>query len=82
MQMPSEEQPAVTGIDMRKAALGRHALISGGMADKFSRSHECERGTQECVRHKRTECVRHKRTECVRHERTECVRHKHHRDRR
>ena len=28
------------------------------------RSHECERSTQECVRH--GECVRHIRQECVR----------------
>ena len=58
VQMPGEEQPAVVGIDVREAALGRHALRSGIIVVKFSCSHECEHGTQECVRHK-TECVRH-----------------------
>jgi len=57
----------VVGIDVRKAALGRHELVSVATALKLSRSHECERCTQECVRHD-TECVRHKRTRCVRHD--------------
>ena len=69
MQMPGKEQPAVVRIDMGKPT---HSLNSGVMGLKFSRSHECERGTQECVCHG-TECVCHG-TECVRHG-TECVGH-------
>ena len=52
IKMPSKEQPAVVGIYVRKPALGPHALISGRMVVRISRSHECERGTHECVRHK------------------------------
>jgi hypothetical protein len=59
MQMPGEEQPMVIGIDVGKAALGRHAMGSGGIRIKISRSHECERGTQECVRHRHGR-VRHR----------------------
>ncbi len=51
VQMPGKEEPTIVGINVRKAALGRHALSSGVIALIISRSHECERGTQECVRH-------------------------------
>jgi hypothetical protein len=51
VQMPGEEKPAVIGIDVGKAALGRHAQVSGVQTAKLSRSHECERCTHECVRH-------------------------------
>jgi hypothetical protein len=51
VQMPGKEQPTVIGIDVGKAALGWHELISGANGYKISRSHECERGTHECVRH-------------------------------
>jgi hypothetical protein len=51
VQMPSKEEPLIIGIDVGKAALG-HTLVSGAIVVKFSRSHECERGTQECVRHR------------------------------
>ena len=52
VQMPGEEEPAIVGIDVGKAALGRHSRNSAGIEDKISRSHECERGTHECVRHR------------------------------
>ena len=58
VQMPSEEQPAVVRIEMGKAALRSHALISGAIGYKISRSHECERGTQECVRHQHRQSTR------------------------
>jgi hypothetical protein len=51
VQMPSYEQPAILRIDVRKAASRRHALNSVVIEPKLSRSHECERGTHECVRH-------------------------------
>jgi hypothetical protein len=51
MQVPGQEQPAVIRIDVGQAALGRHWLSSGLVKVKLWRSHECERGTQECVRH-------------------------------
>jgi hypothetical protein len=51
MKVPGQEQPCVSGIVMRQTALGGHALISGAIVPKISRSHECERGTHECVRH-------------------------------
>jgi len=60
IQVPGEEQPRIVGIDVRKAALGRHALNSGTSGYKISRSHECERGTQECVRHNLGQNLGHK----------------------
>jgi hypothetical protein len=53
VQMSGEEQPAVVGIDVGKPALGSHVHNSGVIELELSRSHECERGTQECVRHGR-----------------------------
>ena len=58
VQVPREEQPAVVWIEMGKAALRSHALISGAIGYKISRSHECERGTQECVRHQHRQSTR------------------------
>jgi hypothetical protein len=51
MQMPGEEQPTVGGIQVGEAALGAHVRSSASLRKKISRSHECERGTHECVRH-------------------------------
>jgi hypothetical protein len=51
VQSPGHEQPTSVGINMWEAALGGHLLTSAARAQKISRSHECERGTQECVRH-------------------------------
>ena len=50
VQCPGYEQPGV-GIDVGEAATGVHPLSSAMTQPKISRSHECERGTQECVRH-------------------------------
>jgi len=54
---PGQEKPAVIGIEVGKTAFGPHELNSAVVGLKFSRSHECgakacERGTQECVRHR------------------------------
>jgi hypothetical protein len=51
MQMPRHEEPSVFRIEMRKPAVRGHWLDSAISSTKISRSHECERGTQECVRH-------------------------------
>jgi hypothetical protein len=56
VQMPGQKEPAIIGINVGKAALGRHPLSSGSIGPKISRSHEwrsheCERCTHECVRH-------------------------------
>lgn len=51
VQMPSEKQPGVFGVNVRKTALALHASNSGPIAVEISRSHERERGTHECVRH-------------------------------
>jgi hypothetical protein len=51
VQMPGEEQPRVVWIDVEQAALGFHRRCSGSVVLKISRSHDCERGTHECVRH-------------------------------
>jgi hypothetical protein len=51
MQVPGHEEPAVFRIDVREPALRGHWLDSGIWVTKISRSHECERGTHECVRY-------------------------------
>ncbi len=51
VQIPGQEEPTVVGVQVGEAALGGHALNSGALPKKLSRSHECERCTQECVRY-------------------------------
>ena len=51
VQVPSEEEPAILRVKVGEAAVGVHRNSSTSAKEKFSRSHECERGTQECVRH-------------------------------
>ncbi len=48
---PGYEQPAAFRIAVGQAAAGVHKSTSALPSLKISRSHECERGTQECVRH-------------------------------
>jgi hypothetical protein len=50
VQGPGNEQPAVLRVGVGKAA-GVHESLVALRAIKSQRSHECERGTQECVRH-------------------------------
>jgi hypothetical protein len=50
---------AIVASDLVKhsgAGMRRHVRSDYQFAGQKTRSHECERGTQECVRH---ECVRH-----------------------
>ena len=51
VQVPGEEEPAILRVRVGEAAVGGHRNTSTPVKEKFSRSHECERGTQECVRH-------------------------------
>ena len=51
VESPGHEQPAAFRIAMRQAAARIHKSSSVLFRSKFSRSHECERGTHECVRH-------------------------------
>jgi hypothetical protein len=51
VQRPRDEQPTALGIAVWQASSGVHAFGSVFSSPNFSRSHECERGTQECVRH-------------------------------
>ena len=51
VQCPGDEQPAALGIGVGKAAAGIHESLVALRAIKSQRSHECERGTQECVRY-------------------------------
>ena len=53
MQVPGYEKPSVFRIDVRESAL-IHCLGSASRRRKISRSHECERCTHECVRHRQT----------------------------
>jgi len=54
IKRPGYEQPAAFRIAMRETAAGVHKATSALSSPKISRSHDCERGTQECVRH---ECL-------------------------
>jgi hypothetical protein len=49
---PCDEQPAAFRIDVGQASARIHKPNSAVVVGRFSRSHECGRGTQECVRHK------------------------------
>ncbi len=51
VQRPCYGQPTVFGIAVGQAASGVHGKTSVFSFQKVSRSHECERGTHECVRH-------------------------------
>ena len=51
VQRPGYEQPAAFGIAVGQSAAGVHQPSSVRSFPKISRSHECERGTHECVRH-------------------------------
>ena len=51
VQRPSHKKPAAFRIAVRQSSAGIHRPVSADYASKFSRSHECERGTHECVRH-------------------------------
>ena len=49
---PCDEQPAAFWMDVGQASARIHKPNSAVVARILARSHECERGTQECVRHK------------------------------
>ena len=52
VKRPRYEQPSAFRITMGQAPLRIHQPSSALASSKFSRSHECERGTHQCVRHK------------------------------
>jgi len=54
VKRPRYEQPLAFGIAVRQPPPGVHIASSVQPSPKISRSHECERGTHECVRH---ECL-------------------------
>jgi hypothetical protein len=51
VQTPGEEEPAAFGVDVGEAAPGDHVRYRSPSRRTFSRLRECERSTQECVRH-------------------------------